>query len=159
MTTAAVGSSRLNAAGRWLWAAGVLALDQASKWLVRQSFEPGASLPVLSPLFHLTYVQNTGAAFGMLRGHAPLFVALSLAVAGWIVWELRRPRGHTRLTVACLSLIFGGALGNVIDRVRLGYVVDFLDFRVWPVFNVADSAITIGVTLLLWQSFFGKWRG
>ena len=129
--------------------------DQASKWLVRQSLHLGQSIPVLSPVLHLTYVQNTGAAFGMLRGHAPLFVLLSVAVAVWIVAELRKPDGHGRLTLLSLSLILGGALGNVIDRLCLGYVVDFIDLRVWPVFNIADSAITVGVSLLLWQSFFG----
>lgn len=139
----------------WVVALLVLCGDQASKWLVRQSLQLGQSIPVLSPVLHLTYVQNTGAAFGMLRGHAPLFVLLSVAVAVWIVAELRKPDGHGRLTLLSLSLILGGALGNVIDRLRLGYVVDFIDLRVWPVFNIADSAITIGVSLLLWQSFFG----
>ena len=142
----------------WVAALLVLCGDQASKWLVQQSLQLGQSIPVLSPVLHLTYVQNTGAAFGMLRGHAPLFVLLSVAVAVWIVAELRKPDGHGRLTLLSLSLILGGALGNVIDRLRLGYVVDFIDLRVWPVFNIADSAITIGVSLLLWQSFFSSNR-
>jgi signal peptidase II len=136
----------------------VLCGDQASKWLVRQSLELGRSIPVLPPVLYVTYVQNTGAAFGMFRGHVTLFILLSVAVAAWIVAELRKRRGHGRATLLGLSLILGGAIGNVIDRLRFGYVVDFIDLRVWPVFNIADSAITIGVTLLLWQSFFGSKR-
>lgn len=150
-------SSRL--VSNWSLALIIIAADQASKWLVRMWLAPGQSLPILRSILHLTYVQNTGAAFGLFRGYATVFVLLSVAVAGWIVTELLAQRDAGRLTVFSLSLVLGGAIGNVIDRVRFGYVVDFIDLRVWPVFNIADSAITVGVTLLLWQSFVGKRRG
>jgi signal peptidase II len=122
--------------------------DQWSKWLIERAFTPGQSLPILSPVLHLTYVQNTGAAFGLFKGMTALLSVLSAVVAAWISLELRRsPRGDGKLWA--LSLVLGGALGNLIDRVWRGYVVDFIDLRIWPVFNLADSAITIGVIWLL----------
>ncbi|MBI3325051.1 MAG: signal peptidase II [Candidatus Omnitrophica bacterium] len=143
----------------WLLALLIVGADQLSKRAVRGALAPGGSVPLLPPVLYFTHVQNTGAAFGMLRGHVPLFVLLSLVVAGWIIVELARRRPPAPATLVSLSLILGGAVGNVIDRLRLGYVIDFIDLRVWPVFNVADAAITIGVTVLLWQSFVGKRRG
>ncbi|MBI3321491.1 MAG: signal peptidase II [Candidatus Omnitrophica bacterium] len=129
-----------------------LVADQLSKSLILTSFAPGESLPVIPGLLHLTYVQNTGAAFGLLKGQQTLFIVLSLAVVAWILYEfVRRPLTTSSIVWGC-ALILGGALGNLVDRLRLGYVVDFIDLRVWPVFNVGDSAITIGVALLLWKS-------
>ncbi len=138
------------------WVIGGLTLvaDQFTKHLVVSSFAPGQSLPVLLPVLQLTYVQNTGAAFGLFRGAQTLFIVCSLLVIGWIVRELlTHPVMEPRLLWGC-SLILGGAAGNLIDRLRLGYVIDFFDLRVWPVFNVGDSAITIGVALLLLHTVF-----
>lgn len=133
----------------WALSAGILLLDQATKLLVVRAFAPGQSLPLL-PVLHLTYVQNTGAAFGLLKGRQFLFILLSLAVSAWVVGRFLAPRApHPALRIG-YALILGGALGNLIDRIRLGYVIDFLDLRVWPVFNVADSAITLGVGWLVW---------
>jgi signal peptidase II len=137
----------------WLTAAGLLAGDQLSKWLIMSWLRPGDSFPLINGIVHLTYVQNTGMAFGLFRGFPQVFAVLAVAVAAWIGWELTRSHRMGRPMELGLSLILGGAIGNLIDRVRLGYVIDFIDLRVWPVFNVADSAITIGVVLLLWQSF------
>ena len=144
----------------WYISGLTLAADQLTKWLIAGAFAPGHSQSLLGPVLHLTYVQNTGAAFGLLRGAHMLFIVCSLLVIGWIVRELRlRPSMEGRLLWGC-ALILGGATGNLIDRVRLGYVVDFIDLRVWPVFNVGDSAITIGVGLLIWRSLFAqKQRG
>lgn len=136
----------------WLIAAAVLGLDQLSKHALVRWLAPGQSLPILPPVLHCSYVQNTGAAFGMLRGHPNLFAWLSVGVALWIGYELVRHPPKDPLVRVALPMIFGGAIGNLIDRVRVGYVIDFIDLRVWPVFNVADSAITIGVALLLWQT-------
>ena len=138
----------------WPWAAVALLLlgDQWTKQLVVAAFAPGQSRPVLAPLLRLTYVQNTGAAFGVLRGQQWFFVLLSLGVIGWLARELWARRHPAPVLWGC-TLVLGGAAGNLIDRVRLGYVVDFLQLPLWPVFNVADSAITIGVGLLLLQSF------
>jgi len=135
----------------WLTAALIVGSDQATKLLIRASLAPAQSVPILSPVLHLTYVQNTGAAFGLFRGYPGVFVVLALLVAAWIVRELGRTRPTGWEVQASLGLILGGAVGNLIDRVRFGYVVDFIDLRVWPVFNVADASITIGVSLLLIQ--------
>ncbi|OGX12511.1 MAG: hypothetical protein A2Z92_00015 [Omnitrophica WOR_2 bacterium GWA2_63_20] len=154
----------------WVAALVTVGLDQLTKWIIRSSLAPQQSIPLLPGVLHLTYVRNTGAAFSLFRGQvAPLIVASGL-VAGWIGWELlRRPRhapppheslvgGHAGLSLNSLGLILGGAIGNLIDRLRFGYVEDFIDLRVWPVFNVADSAITVGVTLLIWTSLFAARR-
>ena len=135
----------------WVIGALTLGADQFTKHLLTRRFAPGESLPVIPPLLSLSYVQNTGAAFGLFRGQQALFVCISLLVIAWMVWELRGTPATAMAPAArwgC-ALVLGGAAGNLIDRLRFGYVVDFIDLHVWPVFNVGDSAITIGVTLLL----------
>ena len=139
-------------------AGAVVILDQATKLLVQRAFRLGESLPVLPGFFNLTYVLNPGAAFGLLAGAAaafrgPFFIAVSvLAIAVICYYHARYARGRPLSTVG-LALILGGALGNLIDRLRVGMVIDFLDFYLgpyhWPAFNVADSGITVGVSLLL----------
>ncbi|MGH7407101.1 MAG: signal peptidase II, partial [Candidatus Methylomirabilales bacterium] len=129
-------------------AAAVVILDQATKLLVQRAFRLGESLPVLPGFFNLTYVLNPGAAFGLLAGAAaafrgPFFIAVSvLAIAVICYYHARYARGRPLPSVG-LSLILGGAVGNLIDRLRVGMVIDFLDFYVgayhWPAFNVADS--------------------
>ncbi len=136
----------------WLIAAGLLVADQWTKWLVATRMPPADSVALIPGIVHLTFVQNTGMAFGLFRGFPGLFAMLALGVAAWIAVELVRPVLVEPAMQWALALILGGAVGNLIDRVRLGYVIDFLDLRVWPVFNLADSAITIGVALLLWQT-------
>ncbi len=133
----------------------VIVLDQFTKTLILGYFQYGDSRHVTS-FFNVVRVHNTGAAFSFLAGASGwqrwFFVGLGLVAAGFIVWMLRS-QGHQRLFAWALSLILGGALGNVIDRLLHGYVVDFLDFhlgaRHFPAFNVADSAITIGAALLI----------
>ena len=128
----------------------VLAADQLTKVLLVSRLHPGDSRPLLTPILHLTYVQNTGAAFGLFKGQQAIVIAISLAVIGWIIWEFRRPFAHVAPAGWWgAGLVLGGAVGNLIDRLRLGYVIDFIDLRVWPVFNLGDSAITIGVALLI----------
>lgn len=128
-----------------------LALDQFTKWLVVTSLALGESiypLPALSRLFSLTYVTNTGAAFGLLKEAGVVFVFVAIVVITIIVLYMRRVPADQQLVRVALGLQLGGALGNLIDRLRLGHVVDFIDLKFWPVFNVADSAIVIGVALL-----------
>lgn len=127
--------------------AGILVLDQASKFFITSNLSLHQSTPLIRGILHLTLVHNRGAAFGILRNQAPLFIITSLCAIILIVRDLKNSAHHFIYKTA-LSLILGGALGNLIDRVCWGHVVDFIDFRVWPVFNVADSAITIGVCLL-----------
>lgn len=136
----------------WLIGCLTVIVDQVTKALVVASFTPGTSRPLLPPILQLTYVQNTGAAFGLFKGQQMWFIVCSLIIIGWIAWEwLTRPVPRP-MVLWGTALVFGGAVGNVIDRLRLSYVIDFIDLRVWPVFNVGDSAITVGVTLLLLQS-------
>ncbi|MFH1414278.1 MAG: signal peptidase II [Candidatus Omnitrophota bacterium] len=125
----------------------ILLLDQSTKLLIIKNFVHHESLPVLKGIFHITLTHNTGAAFGILKNQVPLFIFTSL-FAVFLIYANIRKNKEGRFYSLALSLILGGALGNLVDRVRLGYVIDFLDFRIWPVFNIADSAITIGAILL-----------
>lgn len=140
----------------------MVALDQFTKVWVMKSFQLYESLEVIPAFFSLTYLTNKGAAFGFLAGVTSEWrhyfflilacVALVLIAVAWL-----RMRNDHRFYGPALALIAGGAIGNVIDRVRLGAVVDFLDFYVaghhWPAFNVADSAIFVGVALFLLANF------
>jgi signal peptidase II len=130
----------------------ILLLDQASKLLAVKNLSLNESIPLIKGVFYLTLISNRGAAFGLFKGQVLLFASISILAVVLIGQALRKNRlaGHSFHNIA-LSLILAGAVGNLIDRLRLGYVIDFLDFRVWPVFNVADSAITIGAVLLGWS--------
>ena len=141
-----------------------LILDQASKLAIDANMPLYQSIPLL-PSFNLTYVHNTGAAFSFLSTAGGwqrwFFAGLALVVSiGITVW-LTRLHNQERLLAVALSLILGGAIGNLIDRVAYGYVIDFLDVYYgswhWPAFNIADAAITVGVGLMLAESFgFGR---
>lgn len=129
-------------------------VDQVSKLIVQQAISQGESIPILPPVVYLTHIQNPGAAFGLLAYQTEFFIAVTVVILAAILWVYRRlAGGHMWLQVS-LGLVAGGALGNLIDRVRVGKVIDFLDFRVWPVFNFADIAIVVGAALLIW----GMWR-
>lgn len=136
----------------------ILILDQATKLYVDARFALYESVPVIPGWFHLTYIRNQGAAFGILSNSAvrvPFFITVAAIALLVILWYLRSLRDDQKLAAFALALIFSGALGNLIDRVRLGEVIDFLDVfwrhNHWPAFNVADSAICVGVTLLIWE--------
>lgn len=135
----------------------VVAADQASKWVIVSFLYPQQLIPVL-PVFNIVFYKNTGVSFGLFGDTGPyLLTAVALAVCGGLVWWLRD--AETRLLAIGIGAIIGGAIGNVIDRVRLGAVVDFLDFYIagyahFPAFNVADSAITAGVCLVLVDGLF-----
>jgi len=134
--------------------AGVVLLDQLTKILVWSLMQVGESVDIIPNVFRFTYVQNEGAAFGMLAEHRWIFMVLSvIGIAAMLIY-LWRFRPNSRLACTALSLIIGGGIGNMIDRVVLGYVVDFLDFCAFPnlwmwVFNVADSCVCIGAGLLI----------
>ena len=143
---------------RWLALAVLIAaLDQLSKFAMTGILTAGANIEV-APFFNLVLVHNRGAAFSLLSSASgwqrELFIAIALIASAWVVYLLRR---YPRQMLFCfaLSLILGGAIGNVIDRVLFGAVIDFLDFHLggyhWPAFNVADSAITCGAALLVWD--------
>ena len=141
----------------WIMAA-IVALDQATKLIVDRWMALHESLEVIDGFLRLTYVRNRGAAFGILSDaelpyQAGLFALLSLGALGAIAVYAWKLPVESRLPKMALALIMGGAVGNLIDRVRLGYVIDFVDAHIgphhWPAFNVADSAISIGVVLLI----------
>ena len=147
---------------KWLWiTVAVIVLDQIPKLAVADPFTLHEQLP-LTPWFNLTLAHNPGAAFSFLSDASGwqrwFFTAIALAVSiAIVVWMKRLPANDRWMAIA-LALILGGALGNVWDRITLGYVIDFLDFYVgqwhWPAFNVADSAITIGAIMLAIDAFF-----
>ena len=129
----------------------VLVLDRLSKWAVVALMAEGESLPVIDHIFHLTYVLNPGAAFGMLPHSRSFFLATGLLAVG-AVWYLRREiLAEARPVQFGTGFFLGGTLGNLWDRVETGLVIDFFDFRIWPVFNVADIAICTGAGLILWS--------
>lgn len=133
-----------------LTAVGVLAADQATKWLAQTYLtqQPDQSVSIAGDLLRLTYVANRGAAFGILQNQTVFFVVVGVAVVGVIVASYRYFPVDGYLLNLALGLQLGGAIGNLIDRLRHGFVVDFVDFAIWPVFNVADSSIVIGVGIL-----------
>jgi len=134
----------------------ILALDQLAKFYFTKNLFLNQSVPVIKGFFHLTLVHNRGAAFGILKNQIPLFIVASLFAIILIFVHLKKYKTSYSLYSLSLSLILAGAVGNFIDRVSFGYVIDFLDFRIWPVFNVADSAITIGAILLGWSMLKSK---
>lgn len=130
---------------------GIFLLDRLTKTWTQRSLGPGESLPLIRDILHLTYIENTGAAFGLLRGSGmflTIFSALSVLALSVYLWR----RGERGWAAAGWLLVLAGAAGNLYDRVRYGYVVDMIDLRIWPVFNVADVAITTGVALVLWTA-------
>ena len=135
-----------------IFAAVVVALDQLSKFLVVKFIPLYASVEAIPGLFHLTYVKNIGAAFSMLQGQQWLFALLFAVLTAAIIWEFSKKRmPFTTFERWCIVAIYAGGLGNMIDRIRLGYVVDMIavDFVDFAVFNVADSFITCGCILLM----------
>ncbi len=140
--------------GALVYAVPVVALDQLTKYLVRQNLELHASVAVLGEFFRLTYVENTGIAFGIKVGSAlPLFTLLSLAATLLIMTYFYHERTSPLAVRISLAIVLGGAVGNLIDRLLFGRVVDFLDFGIgryrFFVFNIADSAVTVGVASFL----------
>jgi len=129
--------------------ASILFLDQVTKFLVVKNLSLHQSLPVIKGVLHLSLVYNRGVAFGLFKGLNTFFI-LAAALAVILIYLNLKNLGWRKITLAAaaLSLILAGAIGNLIDRVMFGHVIDFLDLRIWPVFNIADSAITIGAVLL-----------
>ena len=147
-----------------LFAAGIVAADQITKYLTVANIALYEDVPFLPGLLQLTYVQNTGAAFSSFEGQQWLFALIFIVLTGLIFWEyFKKPMGFTTFERWCIAAIYGGGLGNMIDRVRLGYVVDMIEttFMEFPVFNVADCFITCGciammVHLVLFNKEFWK---
>jgi signal peptidase II len=146
-------------------AALVVVLDQLTKWYVRHTIGLYESITVIDSLFHITYVRNSGGAFGLLAGTSralrlPFFLLVSGVAVGALLFFVRRVEPGRRLLLFALGAILGGALGNLVDRMISGEVTDFLDVHWhgyhWPAFNVADSCITTGMLILLVYSLIVK---
>lgn len=149
--------------GKWrnisLWLAAIVVLDQSTKIIVQRTMALYQSIPIIDGLFNLTYVRNTGAAFGIFAGSAEIFrrpflILVSILASGFIISLLRRLEDRQKGLLSALAFVLGGAIGNLIDRIFYGEVIDFLDVYWrdyhWPAFNIADSFITVGVAIALY---------
>jgi signal peptidase II len=151
---------------KWLLLSALIVVaDQLTKYVAVQSL-PAGKIVTVTPFFNLVLVYNSGAAFSILSDAAGwqrgLFIAIAVIASAWIVYLLRK-YPHQRLFALALSLVLAGAVGNAIDRILFGAVIDFLDFHAlgyhWPAFNVADSAITCGAALLVWDALVPRRPG
>ena len=125
----------------------VIVIDQATKYWIQSRMAYGESWPIFTDIFHITYILNPGAAFGILENKTWFFIAVALVLLAGVAYLY--PRLPENMIVKLgTGLLVGGAIGNLIDRVRIGYVIDFFDFRIWPIFNVADICIVCGVACL-----------
>lgn len=135
----------------------VIVLDRVSKIFFSNLLNLGESLPVVPRVLHMTLVHNTGIAFGFFKDQGMVFFIVPIIAIVLLVFNVYYYRQNNqainRRYIIAFCLILGGALGNLFDRMVYGYVIDFIDFRIWPVFNIADSAITIGAVVIAWQCF------
>lgn len=147
-------------------AAAVIIVDQLTKGLIQERFSLGESISVIKGFFSITYVRNPGAAFGFMAGASesirkPLFLLIPVLACAWLVYLIWQVRNKNTLLCFSYGLIFAGAIGNLIDRFTMGYVVDFVDFYIntvhFPAFNIADSSITIAAFLLIIDFYF-EWK-
>jgi len=133
----------------WVLTVLVVTLDQLSKFIITKGVALNESIEVMRNCFYLTLVHNTGGAFSIFKNQTLFFIMISIAVIVILTIYIRSKKQIFLLDKIAFACVLGGAFGNLIDRLRLGYVVDFLNFLVWPVFNIADLAITIGTSLLV----------
>ncbi len=132
----------------------VVAADRLTKIFFTGILTAGESIRVIPNIFHFTLVQNTGIAFGLFKNQGAVFIiipVIAIVLIAFNIYYHRNSKEVTRAYLIGFSLILGGAIGNLIDRISFGYVIDFIDFRIWPVFNIADSAITIGTIIILFK--------
>ena len=135
----------------------VTLLDQVTKFWVQMNMDLRQSIPVIQGIFHLTYIHNPNSAFGLLKFPNTVFVLIGIIVILLIVFLLRKKIAQkNKLVFFSLIFILGGSLGNMIDRLRVGSVIDFLDFRIWPIFNIADTSLNVGLLLLIIHFLFHK---
>ena len=123
----------------------IVLFDQLFKLLIKNNFSLGESISLIPGFLSLTYVQNTGAGFGLLKDMGLLLIFVSIFVIGIILYQYDKIKIKEKLLLFSTAFVLGGAIGNLIDRIAYGYVVDFVDFLMWPAFNLADTMITIGV--------------
>ncbi len=138
-----------------LWALGsvVFILDQSSKWGITQWLAWRESWPAHG-FFRFTHTGNTGTAFSLFQGNSDVLAVVALLAVALLLWVYWSTGGNSLIVRIALGLQLGGAIGNLADRIRLGYVTDFIDVGPWPIFNVADSAISVGMAVMIWYFFF-----
>jgi signal peptidase II len=132
----------------------VLIIDQISKAVISSKLSVGQSIPIIKDILHITFIKNTGAAFGLFKNSIYFFIAVSVVavfiIGGILLKAVKNDKFFQNFIFNFgLILIMSGAIGNLIDRIRLRYVIDFIDVRIWPIFNFSDISITIGTTLLI----------
>ena len=127
----------------------IVAADQLIKLVINNKFICGQSLPVIKNIFHLTYVKNTGAAFGIFQNQNMFFIISTLVIIVIMLIYINKINKKSIWFKLAAGLILGGAVANLIDRIRVGCVIDYLDFRIWPVFNLADSSVVIGAGIIV----------
>ena len=127
----------------------IVLFDQITKFLIRTNLKLNESNLIIKNVFHLTYIHNFGAGFGVLQQQKFVLIFISIVVIGVIFYYFDKVGNHDFLLQIFVGFILGGTIGNLIDRVSYGFVIDFLDFRIWPVFNFADSFVTVGVIGLI----------
>lgn len=132
----------------------VIIIDQLSKFYIQTNMTIGMSIPVIQDIFHITYILNPGAAFGLFEHQTAFFVIIAVCMVVAVIYFYPRiPQQHKLLRIGT-GLMVGGAIGNVIDRIQTGYVVDFFDFRIWPIFNIADTGIVCGVSCIVYTIMY-----
>jgi len=135
----------------------IILFDRITKMVFSDLLQFGESLPVITNILHITLVHNTGIAFGFFKDRGITFIIIPVVAIFLLIFNIyyyrKNEKALSRVYIFAFSLILGGAIGNLIDRIVYGYVIDFIDFRVWPVFNIADSAITVGAILIAWKCF------
>lgn len=137
----------------------IIVSDQVIKYIVSNNMYLGQSIPVVPQIFHLTYILNPGAAFGILENQRWLFICIAAVLIGAVVYFYKRIKQLAKMFRLGIALLFGGAIGNMIDRIFIGRVVDYMDFRIWPVFNLADVAIVSGCVIIAVYLLFYAEKG
>ena len=132
----------------------IIVLDQLIKYLVVNNMFLGESIPVIPHLLHLTYILNPGAAFGILENQRLFFILIAIILILAIVYFYSKIIKLNKLFQLGIAMLFSGAIGNMIDRIFIGKVVDYIDFRIWPIFNVADMALVIGLLYIAYRLIF-----
>lgn len=132
----------------------VVIIDQLSKFYIQTHMTIGMSMPVIQDIFHITYILNPGAAFGLFEHQTSFFVIIAICMVIAVIYFYPRIPRQYRLLNLGTGLMVGGAVGNVIDRIKTGYVVDFFDFRIWPIFNIADIGIVCGVGCIIFTIMY-----
>lgn len=138
----------------YLVAIGVLLLDQIVKFAVRSNMTLGESIPIIEHVFHFTYIENPGAAFGMMANKTGFFVVLTVMIICVMFYLYHKQENKRTMLSLALGLVVSGAVGNLIDRVTKGTVTDVFDCRIWPIFNIADMAIVLGLGYLAYRLIF-----